>query len=105
LAAIAVARETADISTVDFESDDNPTECTYTYKYAYSYAYTYSGQEMYVYKPTGLECSVCGYDLGSEFVSLCEHPTLGLPSCHDCFHDCLADPSESGEEEAHTCAW
>jgi hypothetical protein len=53
---------------------------------------------------TDLECSVCGYDLGSEFVSLYEHPTLGVPLCRDCFHDCLADPSESGEEEAHTCA-
>jgi hypothetical protein len=105
LAAIAVAGETTGISTADFESDDNPTECKYTYKYAYEYAYTYPGQEMYLYKPTDLECSVCGYDLGSEFVSLCEHPTLGVPLCRDCFHDCLADPSESGEEEAHKCAW
>jgi hypothetical protein len=58
-----------------------------------------------VYKPAELECSVCQYDLETEFVPLCEHPTLKVPLCYSCCHNCPADPSETDEVEACECAW
>jgi hypothetical protein len=58
-----------------------------------------------VYKPAELECSVCQYDLETEFVPLCEHPTLKVPLCYSCCQNCPADPSETDEAEACECAW
>jgi hypothetical protein len=56
-----------------------------------------------VYMPPQLECSVCHYDLESEFVALCEHPTLNTPLCADCHTQVPAD--DETDREASKCTW